>query len=123
MVKLPDNVVSFLEKQSLVIASTLDKNGNIHCAVKGIVGIEDKGEIYIIDLYHGKTFANLTNNPNLRSTAVDEAKFQGYALKGKAEIVKSNKIKGNIMIKNNLKLAIIELPIINCASGVYIVNG
>lgn len=97
MKSIPRNVVVFLERQGFVIASTLDKNGKIHCAAKGIVGIDPVGQIYIIDLYCRRTFANLKKNPTISITAVDDLQFEGYTLKGKAKIVKRSQIQDHVI--------------------------
>ncbi|MFA5271643.1 MAG: pyridoxamine 5'-phosphate oxidase family protein, partial [Candidatus Omnitrophota bacterium] len=97
MKELSNDIVNFLEKQGFVIVSTNDPSGSIHCAAKGIVGIEEKGKVYLIDLYKAKTFENLQKDPTISITAVDEHLFTGYTLKGKAKIVDRNKIKGHII--------------------------
>ncbi|MCM8770717.1 MAG: pyridoxamine 5'-phosphate oxidase family protein [Candidatus Omnitrophica bacterium] len=92
MVKLTENIVQFFENQGFVIVSTIDKRGSINNACKGIVKIERKGKIYLLDLYKGRTFNNLKANPHLSITAVDEHKFIGYCLKGKARIVERQRL-------------------------------
>ncbi len=98
MQKLNSTITRFLERQGFVIVSTLDTDGMIHCSAKGIVGIEKKGKIYIIDLYKAHTFSNLKNNPVISLTAINERKFQGYTLKGKAEMIERENI-GDRLIK------------------------
>lgn len=97
MNKLPDNVIDFFHKQSFVIVSSLDADGSIHASCKDIVKISQDGRIYLFDLYQGRTLENLKRNPTITITAVDEHKFQGFCLKGRAKIVKSNKLKTLIM--------------------------
>ncbi|MFH1578101.1 MAG: pyridoxamine 5'-phosphate oxidase family protein [Candidatus Omnitrophota bacterium] len=92
-----DTVTYFLEQQGFVIVSTLDAKGGIHCAAKGIVGIEKNGKVYLIDLYRSHTFNNLKRNSTISITAVDEHEFIGYTLKGKARIIEREKIKGHII--------------------------
>jgi len=87
LIKLPDNIVDFLHKQPFFIVSTIDKKGMPHSACKGLVEIDEKGVIYLIDLYKARTYANLQHNSNISLTAVDEHKFIGYSLKGKGKIV------------------------------------
>jgi general stress protein 26 len=99
MIKLSKDVIFFLEHQGFCIVSTIDKGGSIHCAAKGLAGIDEKGEILIIDLYRTGTFNNLQRNPVVSVTAVDEHKFCGYTLKGKGRIVERAEIEGKI-IKN-----------------------
>ncbi|MFA5008082.1 MAG: pyridoxamine 5'-phosphate oxidase family protein [Candidatus Omnitrophota bacterium] len=94
---LSDDVINFLERQSFGIVSTLDADGKIHCAAKGIVGIEKKGKVFLVDLYKAETFKNLQRNPTISITFIDEHMFIGYTLKGRAKIVERNKIKNHII--------------------------
>ena len=95
--RLNDELLQFLHKQHYMVISTIDKNGAIHNSCKGIVEIDQQGRIYLLDLYRQKTYANLKSNPNISLTAVDEHKFRGYSLKGKAKIIAENKVKKEIM--------------------------
>ena len=97
MVKLSPEIIRFISAQGFGIISTLDENGFIHCSAKGIAGIDKEGEIYIIDLYFNSTFKNLTANPVVSLTFVDEQHFHGYTLKGRGEIVAREKITGKII--------------------------
>ncbi|MFC1666507.1 pyridoxamine 5'-phosphate oxidase family protein [Candidatus Omnitrophota bacterium] len=95
--KLSQRVIHFLEEKKVVIVSTLNAEGKIHCAVKGIVGIEQKGKVFLIDLYTHETFNNLRNNQTISITAVDEHKFQGYTLQGHARLIPRKEIHGHIV--------------------------
>lgn len=97
MIELSAKVMFFLEKQGFVIVSTIDENGGIHCSAKGIAGMDKEGKVYLIDLYRMSTFRNLQNNPTISITAVDEHRFTGYTLKGKAHMVERENIKEHIM--------------------------
>ena len=97
--ELPEKVVHFLGNQGFVIVSTIDSKGGIHCSAKGIVGIEKEGRVFVIDLYMHKTFENLKRNPAVSITAVDEDRFIGYTLQGKAEIVLREDMKEHIISK------------------------
>ncbi|MDD4955493.1 MAG: pyridoxamine 5'-phosphate oxidase family protein [Candidatus Omnitrophica bacterium] len=97
MKTLSDDLINFLERQSFSIVSTLDEDGGIHCAAKGIVGMERKGKIFLIDLYKAQTFKNLQKNPTISITSVDENMFMGYTLKGKAKIVERSKIENHVI--------------------------
>ena len=90
-------IIHFFQSQSFVIVSTIDQNGRPHNSCKGIVKIYPKGQIYLIDLYKARTFRNLKQNPNISLTAVDEHKFKGYCLKGRAEITEIDKLKPDIL--------------------------
>ena len=97
MKTLSDDIVNFLERQGFSIVSTLDANGRIHCSAKGIVGIEKKGKVFLIDLYKAETFKNLQRNPTISITSIDEHLFMGYTLKGTAKIVDRDRIKSHII--------------------------
>lgn len=95
MNKLADDIVNFFNNQGFVIVSTVDANGNIHNSCKGIVHIA--GDVYLLDLYQGKTFKNLKINPHISITAVDEHKFKGFCLQGKARIIAKEKLPQRIV--------------------------
>ncbi|OGX53258.1 MAG: hypothetical protein A2267_03615 [Omnitrophica WOR_2 bacterium RIFOXYA12_FULL_38_10] len=97
--KLPDEIVRFLDEQNIVIVSTFDENENIHCSVKGIIGSEEAEKIFIIDVYKKKTYKNLKRNPKVSITAVDEQKFKGYTLQGKAKLILQKKITQDVLEK------------------------
>jgi general stress protein 26 len=97
MEKIPDEVRRFLQEQGFVVVSTIDRNGFPHTACKDIVQISDDGEIYLLDLYKGVTFNNLVRDPHLSLTAVDEHKFKGFCLKGKAKIIEPGKVNPEII--------------------------
>lgn len=97
MQKLSEEIIRFFQNQGFVIVSTIDEDGGIHNSCKGIVKIDSGGQIYLLDLYKAKTLENLKNNSNVSITAVDEHKFQGYCLKGKAKIVETENLKSDIV--------------------------
>lgn len=97
MKKITDDIIYLFHKQGFVIVSTLDSEGTIHCSAKGIAGIEARGQIFLIDLYKGKTFNNLKRNSTISVTAIDEDEFNGFTLKGKAKIVSREEIKDHII--------------------------
>lgn len=97
MKRLPEDVIHFFQGQNFVIVSTIDPDGSAHSACKGIVDIKRTGTVYLLDLYHGKTFANIMRNPRITITAVDEHRFKGYCLKGKAVTVHKKELKAHII--------------------------
>lgn len=92
MKKLNDELVRFLHKQNFTIISTIDNGGRPHNSCKGIVEIDQKGLIYLLDLYRARTYENLSKNRNISLTAVDEHKFKGYSLIGRARIIKPSRL-------------------------------
>lgn len=97
MKKLSEEIVLFFRNQRFVIVSTIDANGVPHTSCKGIVKIDEKGWVYLLDLYSRKTFENLRKNSNISLTSVDEHAFLGYCLKGRAKIVPVRKLKQDIL--------------------------
>ncbi|MFA6216764.1 MAG: pyridoxamine 5'-phosphate oxidase family protein [Candidatus Omnitrophota bacterium] len=92
MIELRDEIVHFFQNQGYVVVSTIGRDGGIHSSCKGIVTISGEGRIYLLDLYKGVTFENLNRCQQISITAVDEHRFRGYCLKGKAHIVNVGQI-------------------------------
>lgn len=87
MKKIPEPVIDFLRTQSFVVIASLDKNGFPHTSCKDIVKIDPEGQVYLVDVYHGLTAENIRRNPQVSISAVDEHKFIGYCLKGRALLI------------------------------------
>lgn len=87
MKRLSDDIVHFFHNQGCVIVSTIDKNGYPNNACKGIVQIDHNGHVYLLDLYQAKTHQNLLDDSHISITAIDEHRFIGYCLKGRARIL------------------------------------
>jgi len=86
MGKLRKDIVYFLKQQRFVIVASVDREGFPHTSCKGIVKVEED-KIYILDLYLKETYANIKRNKLVSITAVDEDKFMGYCIKGRAKMV------------------------------------
>lgn len=84
--RIPDGIADFFRGQSFLIVTTVDKSGTPHSSCKGLVDISKDGKVYLLDLYKGRTFDNLSVNPRINVTGVDEHRFKGYCLKGSARI-------------------------------------
>jgi uncharacterized pyridoxamine 5'-phosphate oxidase family protein len=93
---LTKEIMSFFQNQGFVIVSTIDDVGMPHNSCKDIIKIGTDDKVYFLDLYRARTFKNLHNNPKASITAVDEHKFKGYCLKGKTQIVESDKLGPDI---------------------------
>jgi predicted pyridoxine 5'-phosphate oxidase superfamily flavin-nucleotide-binding protein len=92
MKKISEDIIRFFLKQGYVIVSTIDKSGFPHSSCKGIVKIEPGGRVFLLDVYKAWTHENLRHNAHISVTAVDEHKFIGYCLKGKAEMMPVDKV-------------------------------
>lgn len=55
------------------------------------------GRVYLLDVYSRKTRDNLKHNPRISITAIDEHKFKGYCLKGKASILEHAKFSPQVL--------------------------
>jgi general stress protein 26 len=97
MKNIPAAIADFLQLQGFVIISSIDEQGFPHNACKGIVKIDKRGEIYLIDVYHGLTCQNIKRQPKISISAVDEHKFMGYCLKGKARVMPDDEISHEII--------------------------
>lgn len=95
--RLPEEVIDFLHKQGFVVVSTIDKDGSAHSSCKGIVKINQNGRIYLLDLYKEKTYENLQHNSRITLTSVDEHRFRGFCLKGRAKIAREGKLSHHII--------------------------
>lgn len=102
---LSDAIIQVFQNQGYALVSTLDKNGFVHNSCKGIVDIAKDGRVYLLDLYQGRTYENLKNNPTLSLTALQEHQFIGYCLKGKATIIPQEKLTADIIRAWEEKLA------------------
>lgn len=90
---LADDIIHFFKNQGFVIVTSIDKRGIPHNSCKGIVSIEKGGKIFLLDLYLSQTFRNIRKNPRISICAVDEHRFKGYSLKGKARIVSASELE------------------------------
>jgi len=79
------------------MVTTIDVKGFPHNSCKGIVKIDRRGRVYLLDLYRSVTFRNLKSNPKISITAINEHKFVGYSLKGMAKIITFEEISPEIL--------------------------
>ena len=97
MKQISSAIIDFLRTQGFVIVSSIDKNGFPHSSCKDIVKLDPAGKIYLIDVYHGVTSENIERNQQISISAVDEHKFIGYCLKGKANKMPDDLISQEII--------------------------
>lgn len=94
---LTEEIRHFLHSQNFIVVSTIDKNGRPHSSCKGLVNIDEQGKICLLDLYRSNTYRNLNASPNMSITAIDEHKFKGYCLKGRAKITAIQRLDPKII--------------------------
>ncbi len=97
MARLNEGILRFFKDQGCVVVTTIDTNGLPHSSCKGIVNIEERGRVYLLDAYHGSTYRNLLKNPSTSITLFNEHKFTGYCLKGKARLIHKFEIDAEIL--------------------------
>jgi len=95
--RLNKEISHFFKKQNFTIVTTVGKGGIPHNSCKGIVEIGKGGKVYLLDLYKQKTYENLKRNPRMSVTAVDEHRFRGYCLKGKAKLIPKDKLDPQVI--------------------------
>lgn len=94
---MAEEIIHFFKKQGYAIVSTLNSDGSIHTACKGILKITPGGQIYLVDLFIGRTYQNLERNSAISITAADEHTFTGFSLEGKASIIPRDKLEPEIL--------------------------
>ncbi|MDD5116283.1 MAG: pyridoxamine 5'-phosphate oxidase family protein [Candidatus Omnitrophica bacterium] len=90
--QIPVPIADFLRNQGFVIVSSIDENGFPHVSCKDIVRVDPLGQIYLIDVHHGLTVKNLRANPLISVSGIDEPRFMGYCLKGRARVLPRHEI-------------------------------
>jgi general stress protein 26 len=105
---MPDidpRIKQLLDKQHFIIVSSLDERSAIHTSAKGILEVDPKGKIFVLDLYKGQTYENIGRNPHVTLTSVDEPGFRGFSIKGRAKIIKEDALPKNKLAIWHEKLA------------------
>jgi general stress protein 26 len=92
MKQIPAAITEFLRTQGFVVVSSIDKNGFPHNSCKDIIKVDASGKVYLIDVFYGVTVENIRRNPKVSISAIDEHKFMGYCLKGKAKVIPDDEI-------------------------------
>ncbi len=87
-----EQALRFFQAQSFVVVSTIDAEGFVHNSCKDIVHVTPQGRVFLLDLYHGSTEANVRRDPHISLTAVDEHHFKGFCLKGRVISITQNDI-------------------------------
>lgn len=105
MTVISDKVKTFLERQNFIILSSLRNDGSIHTSAKGLIKVDARGKIFILDIYKSVTYRNIKRNPTVTVTSVDERRFRGYSLEGRGKIVREGSLTKEVVGKWHDKLA------------------
>lgn len=92
MAKIEEGVKALIEEVNLGYVSTATKDGVPNVAPKGSIRLMDEETLLFADLFPGKTSENLSENPNISVAFVKPDTFEGYQIKGKAQVMTSGKI-------------------------------
>jgi predicted pyridoxine 5'-phosphate oxidase superfamily flavin-nucleotide-binding protein len=88
MANVPKQVQEFFPGK-LAWVATATKDGVPNVTPKGSLRVLDDEHVIFADLFSLKTRSNLTENPKVAVTVVDQATHTGYQLKGTAEMISS----------------------------------
>lgn len=120
-VKISPEIQSFLNGK-LAWVATADTTGQPNVTPKGSIKCLDDQTLMFADLFNSATVANLKQNAKVAVTVADPAKFSGYQLKGRAELVTQGPLYD--AVKAELKKAPMPLPEPSCVvkitvEGIY----
>ena len=87
MAKLTPEMTNFL-KQERCLVVTADREGRPNLAVKGSTMIVDEETLAFGELYGGKTYQNILENPQIMMVAAN-LNTTGYRFSGKGELLNS----------------------------------
>ena len=79
-------IAEVLKSREFLSVATADMSGQPNAAPKFLLKIEDN-TLYLVDYIIGKTFKNLSNNPRVSISFMDNNSLVGYQLNGRAEII------------------------------------
>ena len=107
MTKISQEIQEFL-KGKMAWVSTATRDGMPNATPKGSVQVIDDTHLVFADLFSLKTRENLKANPKVAVTVVDEKTYQGYQLKGLAELLTNGPVFDQVV--EQLKNAPKKLP-------------
>jgi hypothetical protein len=87
MAKLTEHMRQLIKQQPVVLVATSDGQGRPNVSPKGTLCMLDDDKLVFADLFSLKTRANLCANPRLALAVVDAQAYEGYQIKGRAELL------------------------------------
>jgi general stress protein 26 len=97
MIPIPPETRHFFDRQHYMIVSSREESGAIHTSAKGIVKVDPKGKIFLLDLYRARTYANIRRDRHVTLTAVDDRRFRGFSVEGIARIVREGALPKSVL--------------------------
>ena len=90
MVTITSDVKEMMEKQQVILVGTSNKKGIPNVSPRSSFYV-DKDVIYWYEIFKHKSYQNFMKNNWVSVSVIDYAKFSGYQLKGKIEVVEDQK--------------------------------
>ena len=91
MGKIPKEVQEFMQGKMGWVA-TASADGVPNATPKGSVKVLDDEHLVFADLFSRKTRENLLKNPKVAVTVIDEKTYQGFQIKGAAELLTAGQL-------------------------------
>jgi hypothetical protein len=87
MAMLTEHVRQLIKQHPVAFVATSDDQNRPNVSPKGVLQILDDDKVVFADLFSEKTRANLQANPCMALAVVDAQAFEGYQMKGQAELL------------------------------------
>ncbi len=84
-----ENFVDHQKDLKVISVASCDLAGKPNSAAKLLVGVLAPNRVYFLDYTHTQTYTNVTANPRLSISFMDDAAFTGYRMTGAAESLTS----------------------------------
>lgn len=92
MTKIPKDIQRFIRETPLAYVATVSEDGVPNIAPKGSLRIIDDETLLFAELFPGKTSRNLKANRRVAIAFVKPDRFEGYQIKGEAEVVTEGEV-------------------------------
>jgi len=106
MVKIPDSISNFIEKQGIFVVGTIGGNKFANISPRIFFKVEEDA-IYWLDFFKHKSYKNILANPWVTVSVFNKDDLEGYQFRDIASFVTDEPIKSEIqesVIQNILKI-------------------
>ncbi len=110
LVKIPDEIKKFIETQKISYVATANKKGLPNVSPKGPLRVVDDKTLAFADLFSKKTRENLSENPQVAVSVVNEDEKSGYQFRGTAEVMTSGPLF--VQISNDIAKPYHKRPVV-----------
>jgi len=95
MVKIPDSISNFIEKQGIFVVGTLGGNRFVNVSPR-IFFIVEEDVIYWLDFFKHKSYKNILVNPWATVSVFNKDDLEGYQFRGTASFITDEPTKSEI---------------------------